>query len=291
MVITAALVKELRERTGAAMMACKKALVEAEGDIDRAIEIMRKSGDAKAVKKAGRVAAEGLISVQQSADSKKAVVLEINCETDFVARDENFKAFVSTVTQLALDENVDTVDNLLNAKADNGTVDDLRKQLIIKIGENIQIRRIAVIQSDQYVASYKHGDRIGVVLGLTTDNESLGKDIAMQIAANNPVMIKPSDADEAFVQKETQILTEQSIASGKPAAIIEKMVTGKLTKTLNQMSLVGQPFIKNPDIKVEQLLSDNKAEVTAFKRFELGEGIEKQVTDFAKEVEDQLKGD
>ena len=289
MAITASLVKELRERTGAGMMECKKALVEADGDIEAAAEIMRKSGAAKADKKAGRVAADGAIKAWVSDDGKSAVILEINSETDFVAKDDNFQAFADQVLAAVAAHRPDSVDALSALSLDNGqSVEEARQALIAKVGENIQVRRFETIESDASIACYLHGARIGVLVDSNAD-EDLARDIAMHIAAVNPQFIDRDAVPAEFVDKEKAILIAQAESSGKPPEIIEKMIQGRLNKFLAEVTLMGQPFVKDPDRTVAQLLSDAGAEVSGFVRYEVGEGIEKKVEDFAAEVASQLK--
>lgn len=283
--ITAEKVKELRERTGSGMMECKKALVAANGDIEAAIVAMRESGQVKAVKKAGRVAAEGIIIASVAADHKTAVLLEINSETDFVARDTNFNEFAKTVADCALAGQHFTLDNLLEATLDNGeTIEITRQNLVAKIGENIQIRRIAGFKTQHQLAHYIHGGRIGVLVEYQGGTAELGKDLAMHIAATNPIVIAPTDVPEQLVAQETEIFTAQAAESGKPADIIEKMVGGRIKKFLDEVSLLGQPFVKDPNITISDLLQQAHAQVLGFVRFEVGEGIEKKQDDFVAEV-------
>jgi len=287
--ITASLVKELRERTGAGMMECKKALVEADGDIDAAAEIMRKSGAAKADKKAGRVAADGAIKAVVSDDGKSAVILEINSETDFVAKDENFQNFADAVLAVVAAERPDSVEALSGLQLGNGqSVEEARQALIAKVGENIQVRRFEILQSDASIACYLHGARIGVLVDSSADEE-LARDIAMHIAAVNPQFVDRDAVPDEFVEKEKGILIAQAESSGKPPEIIEKMIQGRLNKFLAEVTLTGQPFVKDPEQTVAQLLSAAGAEVHGFIRYEVGEGIEKKVEDFAAEVASQLK--
>ena len=289
MAITASLVKELRERTGAGMMECKKALVEADGDIDAAAEIMRKSGAAKADKKAGRVAADGAIKAAVSEDGKSAVILEVNSETDFVAKDENFQAFADAVLAVVAAQRPATVEALSSLQLDNGqSVEEARQALIAKVGENIQLRRFEIMQSDASIACYLHGARIGVLVD-SSAGDDLARDIAMHIAAVNPQFVDRDAVPDEFVEKEKRILIAQAESSGKPPEIIEKMIQGRLNKFLAEVTLTGQPFVKDPDQTVAQLLSAAGAEVHGFIRYEVGEGIEKKVEDFAAEVASQLK--
>ena len=288
MAITASLVKELRERTGSGMMECKKALVETDGDIEAAAELMRKSGAAKADKKAGRVAADGAVKVSVSDDGKSAVILEINSETDFVAKDDNFQAFADQVLATVAGQQPDSVEALASLQMPGGqSVEEGRQALIAKVGENIQIRRFEQIAAQGTIASYLHGARIGVLVDSTADAE-LARDIAMHIAAVNPQFFDQDAIPAEFVEKEKSILIAQAESSGKPAEIIEKMIQGRLNKFLAEVTLMGQPFVKDPDQKVSKLLADAGAAVTGFIRYEVGEGIEKKVEDFAAEVASQL---
>ncbi|MFP1722240.1 translation elongation factor Ts [Lonsdalea quercina] len=275
--ITAALVKELRERTGAGMMECKKALVEANGDIELAIDNMRKSGQAKAAKKAGRVAAEGIILTKISADGKYGVIAELNCETDFVAKDAGFKAFGEEVATAALNDRITDVE-ALKAK-----FEDQRTALVAKIGENINIRRISVLSGDA-LGSYLHGARIGVMVAATGADEELIKHIAMHIAASKPEYVKAEDVPADVVAREHQIQLDIAMQSGKPREIAEKMVEGRMRKFTGEISLSGQHFVMDPSKTVGQLLKEHNADVTSFIRYEVGEGIEKAEVDFAAEV-------
>jgi elongation factor Ts len=289
MSITASMVKELRERTGAGMMECKKALVETNGDLDLAAEVLRKSGQAKADKKASRVAADGRIVIAQ--DGNTAVVVEVNSETDFAAKDENFVAFVETVAAAALASGITDVDAFANERlADGRTVEEARTELIAKIGENVGVRRIESVTADGVIASYTHGARIGAVVALEGGDQSLARDIAMHIAASNPLCIDESGVPAATLENERRILTEQAQDSGKPAEIVEKMVSGRVNKFLKEITLLGQPFVKDPDVSVGKLLKGANATVTSFVRFEVGEGIEKKEDNFVDEVMAQVKG-
>jgi len=290
--ITASLVKELRERTGSGMMECKKALVKTDGDMDAAIELMRKSGQAKADKKADRIAAEGAVKLAMSNDGKTAAMVEINSETDFVAKDDNFQGFTGAVVDAVLaSAPVDNAALAAAATASGGTVEEARNALIAKIGENIQIRRFVRVEAAGGIAAtYLHGGRIGVLIHLSAGDASLARDIAMHIAAIKPQFIAAEDIPADVVAKEKDILVAQAESSGKPAEIIEKMVQGRLKKYLSEMTLVGQAFVKDPDTTVGQLLDQANASVIAFHRFEVGEGIEKKVEDFAQEVMAQVKG-
>ncbi len=291
MSITAAMVKDLRERTGAGMMECKKALVECNGDIDAAIEHMRKTGLAKADKKAGRVAAEGLIVIKTSADNKKAAIVEVNCETDFVAKGDDFINFCEEVAQIALDNDAADLDALLGSKMSSGeSIADTLRAMIAKIGENMNVRRVALLQGKGQLANYSHGSRIGVVVDLEGGDLELGRDIAMHVAASRPSAVSADDVDPALIEKEKEIFTAQAAESGKPAEIIEKMIGGRINKFLKEITLLGQPFVKDPDTTVEKLLKGAGANVVTFARFEVGEGIEKKQENFADEVMAQVKG-
>jgi len=283
--ITAKMVAELRERTGSGMMECKKALVAAAGDIEKAIEEMRKAGSAKADKKANRVAAEGVIIIKQIA--AKTVMVEINSETDFVARHEDFIAFGNTVVEL-IAKNAHAVGEVDLAPL-AAEIDAFRKPLIIKIGENINVRR-ALLTTAPIVGAYLHGSRIGVIVEMEGGNTDLAKDIAMHIAASSPIVVSPEQVPADLVAKEKEIFIAQAKDSGKPMEIIEKMVQGRINKFMDEQSLTGQIFVKEPYPKVGALLKDNNAKVTSFKRYQVGEGIEKEVVDFATEVMQQARG-
>lgn len=290
--ITAALVKELRERTGSGMMECKRALQETAGDIQAAVEHLRKTGVAKAEKKSGRTAAEGLIVVNSAADNQAAVLVEINCETDFVAKNDSFQSFAAAVAELALRERPADVDALLDLSLGSGqTVEQARKSLVVEIGENVNVRRVAVVEADGGVLGhYLHGSRIGVVVKLAGGSTELARDLAMHIAASRPLCVSEQDVAPALIEKEREIYTAQAADSGKPADIIEKMVSGRIRKFLQEITLLGQPFVKNPDQTVAQLLASEKASASGFERFELGEGIEKKQENFAEEVMAQARG-
>jgi elongation factor Ts len=292
MAISAALVKELRERTSAGMMECKKALVETDGDLDAAVEYLRKTGLAKADKKADRTAAEGLIVVESSADGKSAAMVEINCETDFVAKDDNFQKFAKEVAAITLKDNPADVEALQASKMQSGdSVQDSIKGLIAKIGENMSVRRFATHQcSTGVLGSYLHGSRIGVLVEVSGADEDLVKDIAMHIAASKPVCISSDQVAPELIEKEKEIFSAQAAESGKPADIIEKMISGRINKFLKEITLLGQPFVKDPDVTVEKLLKNKGAQVLFFSRFEVGEGIEKKQENFADEVMAQVKG-
>jgi len=285
MAVTAALVKELRERTGAGMLDCKKALVETDGDIELAIENMRKSGQAKAAKKAGRIAAEGVILTKVEAG--RATMLELNCETDFVARDEGFLKFGNELLEVAAANNINDIEALNDADMNGVKVSEARDALVAKIGENISPRRVINVEGDT-LGAYVHGGRIGVISILTGGDEELAKDVAMHVAAASPQFVKPENVPAEVVEKEKEIQIEIAIQSGKPADIAEKMVAGRMKKFTGEVSLTGQPFVKDPSISVAELLKNNSADVINFVRFEVGEGIEKKTEDFAAEVASQM---
>jgi elongation factor Ts len=281
--ISASMVKELRERTGLGMMECKKALVEADGDLELAIENLRKSSGMKAAKKAGRVAADGVVRV--AVNGGQGTLLEVNSETDFVARDDNFSAFADKVIAKAASTESTDVASLME-----GDLEDARSALVQKIGENITVRRVAKINAS-VVGAYVHSnEKIGVLIGLDGGSEELAKDIAMHVAAVNPMVVNPDDVDPAVIEKEKEIFSAQAENSGKPAEIIEKMIGGRIRKFLAEISLVEQPFVKNPDQTVGQLAKAAGATVTGMVRFEVGEGIEKEEVDFAEEVMAQARG-
>lgn len=290
--ITASMVKELRERTGAGMMECKKALTEANGDMESAIESMRKAGIAKAAKKAGRIAAEGNIAVKISDDAQSASMVEVNCETDFVARDQNFLNFSALVAQTVLETRLMDVQALsaVTPGQSSSTLEQIRLELVNKLGENVQIRRAVVLTADEKIGTYVHGGRIGALVALSAGSPELAKDIAMHVAASNPIVISPESVPQELIEKETEIFKAQSLESGKPLEIVEKMVSGRINKFLAEISLLGQPFVKEPNITVGNWLKQHHAQVTGFFRFEVGEGIEKPVEDFAKAVMDQISG-
>ena len=285
MAVTAPLVKELRERTGAGMMDCKKALVETDGDIELAIENMRKSGQAKAAKKAGRIAAEGVILTQ--VEGNRATMMEVNCETDFVARDEGFLGFGNKVLAVAHAGNINSVEELNEAELDGAKVIEVRDALVAKIGENISPRRVINVEGDN-LGAYVHGGRIGVIAILNGGDEELAKDVAMHVAAASPQFVKPEQVPAEVVEKEKEIQVELAIQSGKPADIAEKMVAGRMKKFTGEISLTGQPFVKDPSVSVGELLKSKGADVVNFIRFEVGEGIEKKTEDFAAEVAAQM---
>lgn len=283
MAVTASLVKELRERTGLGMMECKKALVDANGDIELAIEDLRKSSGLKAAKKAGRTAADGVVAVRVAENGTYGVLLEVNSETDFVARDDNFRAFVDRVLAKAFEARQSDVEALMA-----GELEDARQALVQKIGENISVRRVRIVEAP-VVGSYVHSNnRIGVLTALTAGGQELAKDVAMHVAAANPQVNKPEDMPAEILEKEKEIIRAQPDMAGKPAEIVEKMMGGRISKFLKEHSLVEQPFVKDPDVKVGSLVKNAGAEITGFVRFEVGEGIEVEKTDFAAEVAAQV---
>jgi len=293
MQITASMVKELRERTGSGMMECKKALQETDGDIDVAIDNMRKSGLAKADKKSGRVAAEGRVVIEISEDGKSAAVVEVNCETDFVSGGDDFLSFVKAVAKTALANKPADITALSNTTLDGAseTIEEARKAKIAKIGENIQLRRFELLTSENGTfGSYLHGTRMGVLVEMANGNDELIKDVAMHIAASNPLCVSEDQVPADVLEKEKEILRAQALESGKPADIVEKMLTGRIRKYLAEITLLGQSFVKDPDITVETLLSDAGATVNNFVRYEVGEGIEKKQENFADEVMAQVNG-
>ncbi len=290
MSITASQVKELRERTGAGMMECKKALVEVDGDIDAAIEHLRKAGLAKADKKASRVAAEGRIALLVSDDGKSAVIVEVNCETDFVAGGEEFADFVNSTANVALSEKPISVEQLSALKIGASTIEEARRVLIAKIGENVSIRRIEMLQSEKgRYGQYMHGTRIGVLVDVEGGDNSLAKDLAMHIAASKPAYVATENVPPEDISKEREIFMAQAAGSGKPEEIVAKMVDGRIRKYLSEITLLGQPFVKDPNITVEKLLQQAGGSVAGFVRFKVGEGIEKKVENFADEVRAQAE--
>jgi len=283
--MSAALVKELRERTGLGLLECKKALADAGGDIDAAIEALRKSSGMKAAKKAGRTAADGVVAIQTAADGSFGAMVEVNSETDFVARDENFLGFVSTVVGKAFEEQISDVETLAG-----GETEDARQALVQKIGENISVRRVVNHRaSDGVIGGYVHGNnRIAVLVALKGGSEELARDVAMHVAAVNPQVVSPADMPEEQVAKEREIYAAQAQDSGKPPEIVEKMIDGRIRKFLSENSLTEQAFVKDPDTTVGKLVASAGAEVVGFTRFEVGEGIEVEKVDFAAEVAAQL---
>ncbi|MBM4218736.1 MAG: elongation factor Ts [Gammaproteobacteria bacterium] len=290
MSISAETVKALRERTGAGMMECKKALLETGGDLDAAAEVMRKAGLAKADKKAGRIAAEGTIVTAASADGRAAVLVEVNCETDFVARQPEFQSFAADIARAALAAGATAPEALAALPLAGGsTVDEVRRHLVARIGEKIDVRRAAILHAPERIGAYIHGTRIGTLVGVTGGSDTLARDLAMHVAAANPQFVAPGDVPADVVAKEREILAAQAAAEGKPAAIVEKMVEGRLRKYLAEICLTGQPFVKDPDTTVGKLLEQARARVSGFLRYEVGEGIERKQEDFAAEVMAQVE--
>ena len=290
--ISAAMVKELREKTGAGMMDCKKVLTETDGDMEKASELLRERGIAKAAKKSGRVAAEGLVDSYVSDDRKVGSIVEINAETDFVAKNEEFKAFVKDIAKIVALQNPADLDSLLNAKYldSEKTVSEVLTDKIATIGENMSIRRFARFETEGLVESYIHGEgKIAVLVDFSKGNETTARDICMQIAAARPEYVCEKEVPEDVVNKEMEILKAQAMNEGKPAEIAEKMVKGRIGKFYSEICLLDQPFVKNPDQKVSEVLKSNDCEIVRFARFEKGEGIEKKEENFAEEVMKQLK--
>lgn len=293
--ITAEQVKELRERTGAGMMECKKALVASDGNLEAAIDAMRKSGQAKAEKRAGKVAAEGVIAMAIAPDARRGVMVEVNAETDFVAKEEGFRAFATQVADRALESQAGDLDALLRTPMENNgpeTMEERRQALMAKIGEKIAVRRVAALETQAGVvgAYLHHGGRIGVLLEMTAGDAALAKEIAMHVAANQPLCVREEEIPEAIRDKEREIYRAQAAESGKPPAIVEKMVEGRMKKFIGEVTLLGQPFVKDPDVTVAKYLGKSGATVTAFTRFAVGEGLEKKTENFADEVRAQVKG-
>ncbi len=287
--ITAQMVKELRETTGLGMMECKKALTETDGDLKAAEDLLRIKSGAKASKAAGRTAAEGMVAACISSDGKRGALVEVNCETDFVARNEDFIKFTRDLAQLLSSENVNDVGALANAKLVNGeSVEECRKALVMKLGENISVRRFARHDAQGRLASYLHGAKIGVMVDYTGGDDTLGKDLAMHIAASKPICVSEAQVSSELLARERQIYAAQAAESGKSADIIARMVEGRLTKYLAEVTLLGQPFVKDPDQTVEGLLTGKKAKVNNFTLYVVGEGIEKKAGDFAAEVMAQV---
>lgn len=285
--MSASQVKELRERTGLGLLECKKALAAAGGDIEAAIEELRKSSGMKAAKKAGRTAADGIVAAKIAEDGSYGIVVEVNSETDFVARDDNFLSFVATVADKAFELRTDDV-----AEVSGGAIEEARQALVQKIGENISVRRVAVVSATSgVVGGYVHGNkRIAVLVELKGGDQDLARDVAMHVAAVSPAVVAPEDMPEDLIAKEREIFTAQAQESGKPAEIIEKMIDGRIRKYLAENSLTEQPFVKDPDTTVGKLVKGAGAEVASFSRFEVGEGIEVEKVDFADEVAAQLNG-
>lgn len=301
MAITAQMVKELRETTGAGMMDCKKALQEAEGNMERAIDLLREKGLSKAAKKSDRIAAEGLVAIEMNDDNTVGAIVEINSETDFVAKNEDFKTFVKDVAEMALATEKEDVAGLLTESHKEGALSEVLNNRIATIGEKLDIRRFEKVSTNGQVAGYIHGGgKIGVLVELETEARdadvlAMGKDIAMQVAAMNPKYVSKDDVDQDYIAHETEILTQQALNEGKPANIVEKMIKGRLEKQLKEVCLVEQAFVKNPDLTIKQLVADvakkvgSEIKVARVVRFEVGEGIEKKEENFAEEVAKQLK--
>lgn len=289
--ISAGLVMQLRERTGAGMMECKKFLIATNGDIEAAITEMRKAGQAKADKKADRVAAEGIVVIARTADERSAVMIEINSETDFVARDDNFVNFANKVAEAALTNSIKVIADLSNHPLTAGsTVEQARQELVAKIGENVKLRRLEKMHCESGVVGYYlHGSRIGVMVALRNGDEALAKGIAMHIAASKPMVVNRDQVSSAAIENERDIFTAQAKESGKPQEIIDKMIEGRINKFIDEVSLLGQPYVKDPNIKVGQLLKEKNAEVISFVRYEVGEGIEKKEDNFVEEVMAQVR--
>jgi elongation factor Ts len=282
--IKPALVKELRERTGAGMMECKKALVETNGDIELAADWLRKQGAAKADKKASRIAAEGRIAIRSDEQSGTHVLLEVNSETDFVAKDDNFRAFVERLADTVLSQRPATVEALLKTPVDGRTVEEMRLELVTKVGENISVRRFDVVESRGIVGTYLHGTRIGVIVDIEGGSKELARDLAMQVASLAPRYVGNDDVPKDVLEKEREIILAQTAEEKKPPEIIAKMVEGRLRKFVDEITLTGQVFVKDDKKRVRDLLAANKAKVKTFRRYEVGEGIEKKSSDFVKEV-------
>ncbi len=282
--IKPALVKELRERTGAGMMECKRALVETNGDIDLAADWLRKAGAAKADKKASRVAAEGRVAIRSDAKTGRHVVLEVNSETDFVAKDDNFRAFVERIADVVLTQGPANVEALLRTSVDGRTVEEQRLELVTKVGENISVRRFDVVESRGTVGAYVHGTRIGVLVDVEGGTAELARDLAMQIASLAPRYVSNDDVPKDVLEKEREIIVAQTAEEKKPPEILAKMVDGRLRKFTDEITLTGQVFVKDDKKRVRDVLAAHKAKVKGFRRYEVGEGIEKKSSDFVKEV-------
>jgi elongation factor Ts len=296
MAVTAEAVKLLRERTGAGMMECKKALVETNGDLEAAAELMRKAGLAKADKKASRVAAEGVIVIERSADAKSAAIVEVNCETDFVAREKDVQGFAAAVAKAVLTHRPASLDALAALNLESGaSVDETRRSLIAKIGENISVRRFEVLEAPAVVGAYLHGSRIGALVALKVGDDAVAKDLAMHVAAINPARVSADQVPAEEIAKERAIFIEQAKAdpktAGKPQEIVDKIIEGKVRKWLSEITLLGQPFVKDDKQTVEQYLKKAGGEVLSMIRYEVGAGIEKKQEDFAAEVMKQVRGE
>ena len=290
MEISASEVKKLRELTSAGMMDCKKALQESNGDFEKAKLLLKEKGQSKADSKSGRTTAQGLVSVKVCLDNKVAVILEVNCETDFAAKDQQFIDFSKNILEAIVEGDVGDLDSLLSSSINNfDTVEDYRTHVISKLGENISLRRFNKVSIEGTLGTYIHADKIAVIALIDSDNETLAKDIAMHVAASNPHYIDQSEISNELLEEESRILALQAEKEGKPKEIIEKIVQGKLNKKMNQLTLMGQEFIKDPDITIEQLLNDSNAKVNSFIRYEVGDGIEQEEVNFADEVKAQVE--
>lgn len=281
-------IKLLRERTGVGMMECKKVLMETNGDIEKAVELLRKAGQAKAVKKSGRITAEGLIGLKQ--ESERVAIVEVNSETDFVARDENFKKFIDETLDYILDANTDNAEELKNHELQGVNLEKKREALVSKIGENINVRRCKlVVANGNSLVTYLHGGKIGVVVIYQGSDQSIAKDIAMHIAANNPIVINSKDVPESLIESEKEIFIARAKEEGTPEDKIEMRINNQVKKFVSQSSLLGQPFVKDPSKNVDKLLQENSMQVVDFIRYEVGEGLEKKEENFAEEVMSQIK--
>ena len=288
--VTASMVMDLRSRTGLPMMECKKALQETSGDIGKAEDLLRIKSGARASKSAGRIAAEGVIGLWVAPDAQTGAMVEINCETDFVAREQDFRAFAQEVAHSALAARPANLEALAAARLSSGeSIEERRRALVAKIGENISVRRFAMLSSPEHLGAYVHGTRIGALVAVKGGPASLAHDLAMHVAASNPRYLSAAQVPADVIAKEREILTQQAQGEGKPPEIVARMVEGRLRKALSELTLTGQPFVKDPDVSVEKLLKDAKAEVLAFERFEVGAGIEKKQEDFVAEVMAQVK--
>jgi elongation factor Ts len=288
--ISAGMVKELREMTGLGMMECKKALVETDGDMKAAEDLLRIKSGAKASKAAGRIAAEGVVGAYISADGKSGALVELNCETDFVAKNDDFVKFANNLAELAASKKISDAQLLSEASfSSDGAVEEVRKALIMKLGENISIRRCVNYAAEGRLASYLHGSKIGVMIDYNGGDETIGKDLAMHIAASKPMCVNRDQVSAEVIEHERQIFAAQAAESGKPSNIIEKMVEGRVAKFLAEVTLLGQPFVKDPDLTVEKLLVQKSASVNSFTMYVVGEGIEKKVENFADEVRAQME--
>ena len=289
MKISAIEVKKLRALTNAGMMDCKKALVESQGDFQKAILVLKESGQSKADSKSGRVAAHGIVSIEIEKAQRLALVLEINCETDFAAKDNQFVEFSNQISNLLVNEKIENIDQLMDCSISKfERVEDFRKSVVAKLGENITIRRFVRIFYQGTLGSYVHGNKIAALVDVDIDDKNLAKDLAMHVAASKPKYIVQTDIPKAIIDEESRILRSQAEQEGKPKEIIEKIVTGKLNKHLNEITLLGQEYIKDPDLNISQLLKKSNATVNLFVRYEVGEGIEQQDKNFADEVKEQV---